>query len=325
LIIALIINVLYTYSLYPRDFKTYSPVLTQCKSVAPGADIVYFGESSNMTVSENDSVKETISGLISVLVPEKRVVAIDTYAVHSGIYKYWAKQFSSFNKPKCIIITMNLRSFGAAWIHSKAESSLKKSVRMAETPFAALNRFALALRMPSDKTQLQSERETLMQWRHEELDFPYPFPYKTTKEWDDGTSEKLKNKNISHSDSTRIMLACHYIKAFAFRIKDNNPRVNDFDKIAEWGKANNVKIYFNLLAENIQLGGTLVGKELVYLMQQNRDYLVKRYSARGAIVIDNLEIVEPEYFIDKNWTTEHYSDKGRMKIARNVVEHLNLK
>ena len=84
-------------------------------------------------------------------------------------------------------------------------------------------------------------------------------------------------------------------------------------------------VFFNILPENINLADSLVGKELVYLMRKNRDFLVQRYSGKGVVVIDNLESVQSDYFIDKNWTTEHYTDKGRIIIAKNIVEHLNLK
>ncbi|MGZ4090779.1 MAG: DUF4843 domain-containing protein, partial [Bacteroidia bacterium] len=302
-----------------------SHILYQCKHLKPNTDIVYFGESSNMTTDDKDSVKKSISELVAGQLPGVSLVTIDTFAVHAGIYKKWIEQFSPANKPKEIIITMNLRSFGASWIYSKLESSILKSVRLSQTPFAGFNRLFLALRMPGDKTSIERQREVVSAWKKEELYLQPPFPYKTTKEWDDSMAAKLKNENFTYADSSRIMLACHYIKAFAFNIKEMNPRVKDFDAIAGWAAENKVKLCFNILAENINLADSLVGKELVYLMRKNRDFLVRRYSGKGVVMIDNLEKVEPEYFIDKNWTTEHYTDKGRIKIAKNIVEHLNIK
>jgi hypothetical protein len=57
-------------------------------------------------------------------------------------------------------------------------------------------------------------------------------------------------------------------------------------------------------------------------MRDNRDKLIKRYEAMGATVIDNLELVPSEHFLDKKWTTEHYNDKGRILIAKNVAKHI---
>jgi hypothetical protein len=39
-------------------------------------------------------------------------------------------------------------------------------------------------------------------------------------------------------------------------------------------------------------------------------------------VIDNLETIEGKYFIDKNWTTEHYTYQGRMRIAKHLATEL---
>jgi hypothetical protein len=61
---------------------------------------------------------------------------------------------------------------------------------------------------------------------------------------------------------------------------------------------------------------------LVQLIRYNRDYLVKRYKAKGAIVIDNLEVVKGKDYTDQNWTTEHYNYKGRKAIADNVAQKL---
>ncbi|UPT67594.1 MAG: hypothetical protein M0D57_02665 [Sphingobacteriales bacterium JAD_PAG50586_3] len=84
-------------------------------------------------------------------------------------------------------------------------------------------------------------------------------------------------------------------------------------------KKKNINVVFNLLAENTQYADSLVGPVLVNLMRENRDLLIKRYTAQGAIVVDNLELVNGHDYIDQNWTTEHYNQTGRWIIARNVV------
>ncbi|MBI2723124.1 MAG: hypothetical protein HYX39_13200 [Bacteroidetes bacterium] len=315
---------MYSYTLCPSDFIKYSPILHQCRNMVSGADVVYLGESSDMTVANTDSTPKKISQLIAFYKPDLKLIALDTYAVHAGIYKEWIKQFNASNKPKSLIVTMNLRSFGAQWINSPLEINLQKSVRMNLTPLCALNRFLMALRLFEDKTPLQQEKAMKKSWLKNPLTGSTMLRYRNAKQWDDVMAKRLELQECNNkTDSAKILLACHYIKAFAFNINNKNPRLNDFDEIVRWGVENNVKIYFNLLPENIKQAEFLVGKELVYLMRQNRDFLLKRYHTKGAFVIDNLEILKGEYFMDKNWTTEHYIDKGRIKIAQNIVKHLN--
>ena len=120
----------------------------------------------------------------------------------------------------------------------------------------------------------------------------------------------------------KIILACHYIKGYAFNLDENNPRIKDFDEISDWCEKQHIPLYLNLMAENVQYADSLVGKELVFLMRENRNYLVKRYNKNNCKVIDNLELVNGKNFIDQTWTTEHYDYLGRMLVARNLADTL---
>jgi hypothetical protein len=57
-------------------------------------------------------------------------------------------------------------------------------------------------------------------------------------------------------------------------------------------------------------------------MNENRQLLKDYYGSRGVLVVDNLDVVEDAQYIDQNWTTEHYAEKGRKKIARRVATAL---
>ncbi len=318
-----LLNYLYKFTLYPHDLKEIAPCAWQCKNLPPGTDVVYFGESSNFTVDPEDTVQLYISELVNYYAPQLKLVTIDTPAVHAGIYKIWIKQIKK-NLPKAILVTMNLRSFDAQWVHSKLETALIRSARIAKPDPVIWHRFLLSLKNFEDKTE--AERDSLVQkeWRKTVLEFPYKFKYKTVREWDDAMANGGWLKEDGSWDMDRIRLAAHFIKCYAFNINENHPRIKDFDEIANWGKENGVKVYFNILAENILLADSLVGKDLVFLMRQNRDYLVNRYTAKGAVVIDNLETAGINDFLDKDWPTEHYNSNARKAIAKKIVSQLNL-
>ncbi|MBA3901414.1 MAG: DUF4843 domain-containing protein, partial [Bacteroidetes bacterium] len=42
----------------------------------------------------------------------------------------------------------------------------------------------------------------------------------------------------------------------------------------------------------------------------------------GVLVVDNLNEIKDEEFIDQDWTTEHYTETGRKLIAKNVASAL---
>ncbi len=317
------LNVLYKYTLFQNDLKTKSPEALAIKS-QDLPDVYFFGESSNATYRDSDSIKSSITELASMFFPTIKIVPIVKPATHAGIYKSWARMIDlKKNKTKALIITLNLRSFDAAWIHSKLETQLQESMVLTQDHPPLLNRFQLSLQAFDNKTEKQREQMMLEQWKNTPLLFPFAFPFKSTADWDYAMAQGHYKKSDGTWDKEKNILACHYIKAYAFNLNDQNPRVKDFDEIVMYCAKNRINLYLNLMAENIDYADSLVGKELVFLMKQNRDFIVKRYSKRTCVVIDNLDLVRGKDFIDQNWTTEHYAYKGRMAIAKNLA--LNLK
>jgi len=326
MVLALVIaglDLIYNFTLFEKDLESKSAEAVKIRTTQKGTDVFYFGESSNITYRETDSVKNSISELTNFFYPGLKITNINQYATHGGIYRSWLSQIDLVNnKPKALIITLNLRSFDATWIHSKLETQLQESMMLTKPYPNIINRFLLALQAFDNKTEQQREKDMLKTWAGTPLIFPYPFKYKTVSEWDYGMAQGTYLKPDGSWDTEKIALACHYIKAYAFNLNETNPRIGDFDAIALWCSKNKVNLYLNLMAENIEYADSLVGKELVFLMRQNRDYLVKCYNKDNCKVIDNLELVPGIDFIDQNWTTEHYGYKGRMTIAENLAEGL---
>jgi hypothetical protein len=318
------LNFIYYYTTYKHDLSEKSDKALEVIEKQEETDIFYFAESSNFSIQDKDSIKNSISEITNFFYPSLTITAVNKGATHAGIFKEWLKQIKpGKEKPKAVIITLNMRSFDAAWIHSKLETQLQESRVLLQSYPALVNRFLLSLNAFDDKTEQQREIEMIKEWQTAKLEFPFEFKYQTAKEWDNAMANGGYLDVDGNWDMPKIILACHYIKTYAFHIKDNNPRVKDFDEITDWCERNGIKLYLNLLAENVDYADSLVGKELVFLMKNNRDYLVKRYNKGNCIVIDNLEMVKGLEFTDQDWTTEHYNYSGRMRIAKNVAGHLS--
>jgi hypothetical protein len=318
-----VLNLVYNILFFERDLYDKCRQGIDIRKSQPATDIYYFAESSNFTPKENDSVKSSISELTALFFPSLTMKAINKEASHAGVYRYWLSQFDVKNHPpKAIVVTLNMRSFDAAWRNSKLETPLQQSTILLRPYPHLVNRFLLSLGAFDNKTEQQREKMMLDEWKNTRLEFPFAFKYKTVREWDDGMAQGGYLKPDGSWDADKITLACHYIKGYAFNIHDDNPRVRDFDFISDWCKKNGIKLYLNLMAENMQYADSLGGKELTYLMRNNRDYLVKRYNSDNCTVVDNLELVAGKEFIDQNWTTEHYAYRGRMIIAKHLAEIL---
>jgi hypothetical protein len=132
----------------------------------------------------------------------------------------------------------------------------------------------------------------------------------------------IKNENGTRNQQ-KTELACHYIKAYGFQIDlAKHVRIKDLNDIIELAKKRDWKLVFNLMAENTEKALGIVGEDLLFLMEENRKKLVTYFENKGVTVVDNMYSVEDVDFIDQNWTTEHYAERGRKIIASHVADSL---
>ncbi len=323
LILLVGLNMLYMNTLWKKDLDKEADMLLELLNKQDTCDILYFGESSNFTPDSFELCKKYISELTAEYYPSLRLASVDRPAMHAGIYLSVIKNIPATAKVKTLIVTMNLRSFGANWIHSKLETPLQKSNVMYQLYPPLVNRFMLSLNCYEKKNEVERDADMKKQWVNEPFHFPYPFKYKTVIEWDKAVGEGSFLNPDGSWDMLKIGLATSYIKTYGFQINtETNPRIKDFDEIVAVAKQKKLNIVFNLLAENVAYADSLVGKDLVFLMQQNKQLLIDRYTQKGALVVDNFEVVRGKDFIDQRWTTEHYKERGRRTIAKNVAEEL---
>ncbi|MCO5258932.1 MAG: DUF4843 domain-containing protein [Crocinitomicaceae bacterium] len=317
-------NFIYKKWFYEADLQKHSDIINLVRAIPDDADIIYLGESSNITYKELEDVdKRPISAFIGDFFPTLHTYDITKPASHAGIYKVLLNQLPETNKKKTIVVTLNLRSFNAQWIYSDLETVLQKSVVLLQPYPVLYNRFMLSFKGYDIKTEEERTQQFKRKWKKDVFHFPYAFPFKNVPEWESWVnSNGVKNKE-GVFDQAAIELACHYIKAYGFQIDfDNNVRIKDFDDIVALAQKRNWNLVFNLLAENTEKAGELVGKDLLFLMQENTKKLVEYYTKKGVTVVNNLDIVANDQFIDQDWTTEHYAEKGRKTIARNVAKSL---
>jgi hypothetical protein len=218
---------------------------------------------------------------------------------------------------KTLVVTLNLRSFNAQWIYSDLETPLQKSLVLLRDYPPLFNRFLLSFKDYDNRSEGVRNDDIHKKWLKDEFDMPANFQFKNVVEWDYWMA------NSGKYELAKIELACHYIKGYAFQIDlENNPRIKYFDDIITLAKERSWNIIFNLLAENTQKAKELVGENLIFMMNQNVEKLTNYFEAQGVIVVNNLNSVDDEQFIDQDWTTEHYAEKGRKTVAKNVAEGL---
>ena len=323
LVLFLLMNVLYKQLFFERDLQEYSSIINLVRDVPLDADIIYLGESSNNTAREVDLDKRKISDFIGDYYPGLALYDLTKPAGHAGVFKVLLQQMPEESEVETVIVTLTLRSFNAQWIHSPLETSLQKSLVLLKPYPPLLNRCLLSFKAYEIKTKEERERDFKKQWVKDKLHFPYEFPHKDVRQWNRWMAYEGIRDVQGELDQAQTELACHYIKAYGFQIDTlQNPRIADFDEIVELARERGWKLVFNLMAENMEKAGQLVGDDLIFLMNENRELLLSYYREKGVLVVDNLSCVEDKQFIDQNWTTEHYAEKGRKTLARRVAAAL---
>jgi hypothetical protein len=320
ILVVVISSIIYNRWFWKEDLKRNgSELLLDLMEMQDTVDIIYFGESSNFTYHPDDSLRIPISGFIDRQLPDQKVGHLTKGAYHAGLFCKLIDQIDTSGSVNAVIVTLNMRTFDQAAIHSPIETALQMQGRMFEDCPPLWNRVMLTLNAYDDKSKRDRDRQMWVEWtydtlRSSEVDFPAP----TIRAW----CELPKFVDSSgNQDMAKRALADHYVKAYAFQIDTlTNPRIRDFDQIVSVCKEKDLDLFIHLLPENMEYADSLVGPSLTWLMRQNRDLLVNRYRRKGAVVIDNLELLEGERYIDKHWTTEHYDQEGRTAIAIEVAK-----
>lgn len=312
--------VVYKQVYWVPEVKDQGPMLYNLLEYQWHNDVLYIGESSNIWTAPEDTDRRNISDMINDSLEGFRMSGLQTPAYHAGMFLPVISWIQDNARVQHLVVTMNLRSFDKPWIYSGQEGKLMRARCFYTDRHPLLNRLSAVMGYYHNPDEKEQEQNMLNAFEFDTLKPPFALPFNTIKTWCEQEKFPLPQGG---EDFPKRELADHYIKAYAFQIDTaSNPRIKDFDQIAALCRQKNIRLYYNILAENTEWADSLVGPELVQLMRSNRDLLIRRYAAMGVVMIDNLELVGGVHFGEKKWTTEHYDQTGRMLIARNVRDTL---
>jgi hypothetical protein len=315
-----VLDIIYYFTLYQKDIQENCSLMRLSLQAAKGMDIVYLGESSNHSYSEDDTDKRFINVMIEDLLPGHHVGKLSKGACHAGIYYDILRNIPDGNDVKMAIVTVNMRSFTSEWIYSNLEPALRKEQIMMKKAPALYKRMLIAFKAYPTWTDKEQTKLIRRGFKRQTFTLPHPFPYQNANEWDRGVGYYCTLYNGLQPSLDSIALACHHIKHFACTLDEKNPRIKDFDNIVKLCKKKGWQPVFNILAENVDQIDSLCGPDLLYLLEQNVQYVTDRYESQGVIVVNNLKEVRDKDFFDRDFPTEHYAQTGRLTIAKNVSD-----
>lgn len=271
------------------------------------ADVLYFSASTNRAYASDDHHTFAISDLVQKEI--KHLNVIDTGAIHGGIFLKILQKLPVNKLPKTIVMDLNIRSFGAKWIHSDLENALQRNFVYWNSKPSLINHLLAATKWYDYKSPGEHLRAIEYQQKFEEL--PFSKQHKTIKKWCDSL---FKTTNFSDEGKTMI-------EHFGFSINKDNVRLASFDGIADFCKKNRIKLVFVILPENIEKMEDLVDATLPNLVHKNASFLHAHFTKRKIEVIDLHAEVE-KYGFFESFPTEHYRDFGREIVAKSIVQVL---
>jgi hypothetical protein len=311
-LILLIGSIIYQFTIYPSIKKSegWLQHLAE-RQLEKNAEILYFSSSTNKAFGPNDTDQRSIVQIVQDSIQHK-VVSIDTGAIHCGIFYEILQRIPQNQLPKKIIIDLNVRSFGNNWIHSGLENSLQRNLVYWNSYPGVINHLRASMKVYN--YQSPAEHHRAIEYGEKFAELPFGNSHTTIKKWCDSVFKVSKTPEEGMT----------MIRHFGHFIDEKNSMLRNVDLIVEWGKKQHIPIVFIILPENVHRMEFLVGNDLRKLVEQNTDFLQKRYSTKNVHVINLVDDLDETVFFE-SFPTEHYTSVGRKHIAQKMIEVINSK
>jgi hypothetical protein len=288
--------------LYQQERAKFSPMAAKLDSAFLHGDVVYLGESSNTSFNPwTDTFGYSVSEFLQMYLPQNRVRGVSHDGYHVGLFsqmlglmpEHWAD-----TGRKTVVITVNMRSFGPSAMFNGNEASNQQEAIFYTRRLALLNRVYVSLHHYDNRDSREMERAKTQWFRTKDLRLQGGagqhygsthggpglqvtgeawFYHNTVKWWLRDLQRQFAPVS-GEADLARVMpMAEAYLKEFAFLLDEENPRVKALDAIVEKCKREEVNVVFVLLMPNFDHANRLFGKELTLLMDENMDFLRKRF------------------------------------------------
>ena len=310
MVLFLALNWLYGQYLFKADIEKYAPIRPKIISSFAEGDIVYFGESSNTSFNPwTDSFNNSIGDFMQLALPNKDIRQVSHESFHLGLFKDMLQLRNEARQNQTLVFTLNMRTFSPAAIYSATEARNQQEALFYSDRWPLLTRIFLSFHYYDNRSENERNRLKQQYWRTHNPNVLE-------------TKEAL-NKKLEKAPHKIKAMAHEFVNEFMFVIDKDNPRLKDLQKIIAYGKQNKVRIVFHILPESRGYAESIVGSELIEIMDNNVQFLEQFLQKENVEYINNYKQSIYLDYTDQYYPTEHVNWQTRSSIAFSIAKYLD--
>ena len=262
---------------------------------------LYFGDSVIKSFDDNDIDKSSIASMLESELSSGGIGDMSSPSYHLGMFEAMMKHIHmSPNKPKAIIIPINLRSFAPLW-DKQPEYEFKNEIF-----FLTHNKLVFYFGKPINIWHAISFAPK------SEKDFhTTPIMYNGVELGTVGSYiQDLENKK-----PLDYMIKESYQFFYLYNLKDNHPKLNSLRTIMNLAKQDSIKLYVYIVPIDYQDGVKYVGKDLGMQISKNADVVCGVLKEGGIPCLNLAKALPSEDFAHPGLPNEHLKESGRRSVS----------
>lgn len=272
-----------------------------------GATIIYFGDSSVLSVAPGDSDRASLSEMLERENPGIVVANLGHPGYHLGIYEAEVDYISrSKHKPDAVVIPIQLRAFSPEWdIRPVNQFEKERFFLMDRTSFISYFYRPLAILRAID-TNTVSYPEFLNT----------PVYYGTEQV---GVVNDFEAVN-KHKTPTTENIRNDYIYKYMFRLEETHRKFRSLDNLLDSASKASIKVYAYISPIDYENGTKHIGEDFTKQAVVNADLVCTFLESRGAPCLNLAFALGSEEFDHPGYPNEHLKERGRRLVTEKIDE-----
>ena len=274
--------------------------------LAQTADIVYFGDSTIASVREDDSNKENIAAMLQELLQDYQVGRLDHPAYNFDVYLAYATFIAHQpQKPKLVIMPINMRSFSPEW-------DMRPAYQFSQEKRHLYNNNTLFYRTVSRPLSVFHYYESDITL----ADYQQTVVYSGTVPM--GQVMDFENKaydNYSEENMRRKL-----IFFYMYQLTPEHRKVQSMLETAAMFQQHQIEFIFYITPIDVETGTAFLGPIFQQRIIDNTQLIENLLYKEGAEILNLADDLDASYFAWQTYPNEHLNEDGRLFIAQQLAQ-----